>query len=78
MEAEAGDEAEALASQLAAGPTKAYAATKAAILAAKSATDFQTYLKEEARLQGKLAATADYKEGVMAFLEKRPAKFNGL
>ena len=31
----------------------------------------------EAKLQGKCGKTRDFKEGVVAFLEKRPAVFEG-
>lgn len=31
----------------------------------------------EAKLQGKCGKTHDFQEGVMAFLEKRPAKLEG-
>ncbi|HBV56300.1 MAG TPA: 2-(1,2-epoxy-1,2-dihydrophenyl)acetyl-CoA isomerase, partial [Rhodobacteraceae bacterium] len=31
----------------------------------------------EGRLQGQVGRSRDFKEGVMAFLEKRPAKFEG-
>jgi 2-(1,2-epoxy-1,2-dihydrophenyl)acetyl-CoA isomerase len=70
-------EAEALVSQLAKGPTRAYAAMKKAVAAAESATCLEDYLCEEARLQGEAGQTGDYREGVLAFLEKRPPRFNG-
>jgi 2-(1,2-epoxy-1,2-dihydrophenyl)acetyl-CoA isomerase len=31
----------------------------------------------EAKLQGECGETRDFKEGVLAFLEKRPADFEG-
>ncbi|MCB1373775.1 MAG: 2-(1,2-epoxy-1,2-dihydrophenyl)acetyl-CoA isomerase, partial [Rhodobacteraceae bacterium] len=31
----------------------------------------------EARLQGEASRTRDFQEGVMAFLEKRPARYEG-
>lgn len=70
-------EAEALATQLARGPTRAYAAIKAAVATAETAPSLESYLDVEARLQGEMALTADYREGVLAFLEKRPADFKG-
>ena len=70
-------EAEALASQLAKGPTRAFAAMKQAVAAAGTAASFEEYLREEARLQGEAGRTADYREGVLAFLEKRPPRFIG-
>ena len=70
-------EAEALVSQLAKGPTRAYAAMKKAVAAAETAPSLEDYLREEARLQGEAAQTGDYREGVLAFLEKRPPRFNG-
>jgi 2-(1,2-epoxy-1,2-dihydrophenyl)acetyl-CoA isomerase len=70
-------EAQSLASLLAKGPTRAYAAIKAAVAAAEATPNFESYLQEEAHLQGEMGRTADYREGVLAFLERRPADFKG-
>jgi len=67
---------QARAAQLANGPTLAYGAIKRALRASMTA-DLDTQLDTEARLQGEMGATRDFREGVMAFLEKRPAKFEG-
>ena len=61
---------------LATGPTAAYAGIKEA-LRATWANDLETQLTLEARLQGSCGQTRDFKEGVLAFLEKRPAAFEG-
>ena len=66
----------ARAAQLAKGPTLAYGAVKRALQASMT-NDLETQLDTEARLQGEVGATRDFREGVMAFLEKRPAKFEG-
>jgi 2-(1,2-epoxy-1,2-dihydrophenyl)acetyl-CoA isomerase len=65
-----------LASALAAGPTKAYALIKQALYASTQHTAEQQ-LALEAKLQREAGKTADFKEGVRAFLEKRAAKFVG-
>lgn len=70
------EEWQARAAQLANGPTLAYGAIKKAIRASLT-HDLDTQLDTEARLQGEMGATRDFREGVMAFLEKRPAKFEG-
>lgn len=61
---------------LAEGPTQAYALTKQA-LRASLGNDMEAQLLLEARLQGEAGRTRDFKEGVLAFLDKRPAAFEG-
>ncbi|TFL18606.1 enoyl-CoA hydratase-related protein [Jannaschia formosa] len=61
---------------LARGPSVAYRAVKEAIRGSfDNSMDQQLAL--EARLQGEAGKTRDFKEGVLAFLEKRPAAFEG-
>jgi 2-(1,2-epoxy-1,2-dihydrophenyl)acetyl-CoA isomerase len=69
-------EAQALAARLAAGPTAAYAAVKT-VLATAATDPLEETLALEARLQTELGRTADHREAVEAFLEKRPASFTG-
>lgn len=68
--------ADELARKLAAGPTLAYRAAKEA-LRASMGNDFDSQFALEAKLQGELGRTRDFMEGVLAFLEKRPAGFEG-
>jgi 2-(1,2-epoxy-1,2-dihydrophenyl)acetyl-CoA isomerase len=67
-------EACALAESFAAGPTHAYGLTKMAIQAA-STNSLDEQLELERRLQREAGMSDDYKEGVKAFLEKRPANY---
>ena len=68
--------AQEIATKMANGPTAAYARMKSALRQSLS-TDLQEQLALEARLQAELGDSRDFKEGVMAFLEKRPAEFRG-
>jgi 2-(1,2-epoxy-1,2-dihydrophenyl)acetyl-CoA isomerase len=70
------DAATKLAATLAAGPTTAYARIKASLLAAAGA-DLEHALATESRTQADLAATADHREAVEAFVGKRPPAFTG-
>jgi len=66
----------ARAAHLASGPTAAYKAVKDAIRATyDNSLDGQLML--EAKLQGACGKTRDFKEGVVAFMEKRPARYEG-
>ncbi|MBB97640.1 MAG: 2-(1,2-epoxy-1,2-dihydrophenyl)acetyl-CoA isomerase [Rhodobacteraceae bacterium] len=67
---------QARAAHLAQGPTEAYKAVKTAIRQSFE-NDLDGQLSAEAQLQGACGKTRDFQEGVMAFLEKRPAKFEG-
>lgn len=64
------------ASRLAKLPPRALTQIKQAILAAPNAT-LPAQLLREQREQSQLGKSADYFEGVNAFLEKRPALFTG-
>lgn len=61
---------------LATGPTAAFTALKQA-LRASPGNGFEAQLALEAQLQGACGRTGDFREGVTAFLEKRPARFSG-
>ncbi|WP_050522428.1 enoyl-CoA hydratase-related protein [Pseudorhodobacter wandonensis] len=67
---------QARAAHLASGPTAAYAAVKTAVRGSHGNT-LDEQLALEARLQGTCGQTHDFKEGVIAFLEKRKAQFEG-
>ncbi|MGY6705046.1 enoyl-CoA hydratase-related protein [Roseinatronobacter sp.] len=66
----------ARASALASGPTVAYRNIRRALRASLSNT-LDAQLALEAQLQAETGKTRDFKEGVLAFLEKRPAGFEG-
>ncbi|SDK38178.1 enoyl-CoA hydratase-related protein [Aliiruegeria lutimaris] len=61
---------------LAQGPTAAYAHIKQALREGFDNT-LEAQLELEARLQGECGHTRDFKEGVVAFLDKRKAAFEG-
>jgi 2-(1,2-epoxy-1,2-dihydrophenyl)acetyl-CoA isomerase len=62
--------------RLAAGPTRSYAGAKRQ-LNARAYAGIEQQLNLEARIQQEQAATADFMEGVTAFVERRPARFEG-
>lgn len=66
----------ARAAALAAGPGLAYRGIKQA-LRVSFAQDLDAQLALEARLQGECGGSADFREGVAAFLQKRAPKFTG-
>jgi len=68
------DEVATTAARLAAMPTAALAATRAAIDTAMGMS-YADALSNESRLQSQLSAAHDYIEGVAAFMAKRPANF---
>ncbi len=70
------NDAYAIAEQLAAKPPLAVAATKALVNKSFDKV-LDQQLEEERMLMQQLGQSEDYKEGVAAFMEKRPATFKG-
>ncbi len=70
------DEALAMAAHFATGPTKGLAFTKKALAASWSNT-LPEQLKLEGEMMRELGHSHDYREGVAAFVAKRPALFKG-
>ncbi len=68
--------ARAWAQRLADGPTKAYGLTKRAMYRAWD-SNLQEALEYEAMLQNVASQSADHREGVQAFLEKRAPQYQG-
>ncbi len=66
----------ARARQLASGPTEAYTRIKQAIRSSYG-NSFEEQLALEASLQGETGRTRDFKEGLLAFVEKRQPEFEG-
>lgn len=66
----------ARAMHLAQGPTEAYQAIKTA-LRQSFEQSLEQQMNLEAQLQGRCGATRDFQEGVVAFVEKRAANFEG-
>ena len=69
-------EARSVAARLAAGAPRAIALTKRALNRSLEA-GLEAQLEDEASLQGIAGRTADHREGVAAFLDKRPPRFTG-
>lgn len=67
---------QAFAQRLANGPTRSYGLIKE-LLYKSLDMDLQTSLNLEGKLQDTAFTTADHKEGVAAFMEKRKAKYTG-
>ena len=70
------EEALSLAKELAQGPTRAYALTKKLLLETYRLSLTEAWALE-AVLQGQAGQTQDHEEGVRAFREKRPPRFQG-
>ncbi|MDY6084226.1 MAG: enoyl-CoA hydratase/isomerase family protein [Dialister sp.] len=68
--------AEAFAEKLAQGPTLAYANMKRMMFLSMY-QGLEAFAKEEVALQNSCAKSADFREGITAFLEKRKAEFQG-
>jgi 2-(1,2-epoxy-1,2-dihydrophenyl)acetyl-CoA isomerase len=65
-----------LAEQLAAGPTGTFGAAKRLLLQSGDAT-LEEQLAREAETISAITATPDAREGILAFVEKRPPAFTG-
>jgi 2-(1,2-epoxy-1,2-dihydrophenyl)acetyl-CoA isomerase len=70
------DEARALAATFAAGPTRAFGASKRLLHSGWTGT-LETQMELETRAIADVARTQDAREGIAAFVAKRPAKFTG-
>lgn len=70
------DEARALAATLANGPTKGYGLLKRAMYAS-AGNSLNAQLDLERDVQREAGLTSDYREGVVAFKEKRAPRFKG-
>ena len=69
-------QASAMAVQLAAGPTRAYGISKRLLHSGWTET-LETQMENESQAIANSARTADAREGITSFLEKRPPKFKG-
>jgi 2-(1,2-epoxy-1,2-dihydrophenyl)acetyl-CoA isomerase len=69
-------EATAAATALASGPTRAYGEVRR-LMARSLGTPLEALLEDEAQSCARAAATADGREGITAFAERRPPRFTG-
>jgi 2-(1,2-epoxy-1,2-dihydrophenyl)acetyl-CoA isomerase len=69
-------EVQHIATQLAQGPTQAYGHAKALFYSSTSET-LETQMEREAQLIAASGKTADFREGIFAFVEKRQPTFQG-
>jgi len=69
-------QAKALAIQLASGPTRAYGLSKRLLHSGWTET-LETQMENESQAIANSARTLDAREGITAFLEKRPPKYKG-
>ncbi len=69
-------EARAIATQLAAGPTRTYGASKRLLYNGWNET-LETQMEQESQSIANISRTKDVHEGINAFLEKRPPNFKG-
>jgi 2-(1,2-epoxy-1,2-dihydrophenyl)acetyl-CoA isomerase len=70
-------EAEKAAIKLSRGPTRAYGELRR-LFSRSLGQPYETQLEDEAQALARVAGTSDAREGITAFVEKRPAKFEGL
>jgi 2-(1,2-epoxy-1,2-dihydrophenyl)acetyl-CoA isomerase len=75
-DAELDQAAETMAVKLSQGPTRAYGAIRR-LLTRSLGQPVEAQLEDEAQALAAAAATADAREGITAFVEKRPARFQG-
>ncbi|MBI1338638.1 enoyl-CoA hydratase/isomerase [bacterium] len=75
-DAELQTEADALAARLASGPTVALGLARRLIVESETLS-FEAAIHAERNAQAKAGRTEDFREGVGAFLQKRPATFKG-
>ncbi len=69
--------AQALAKEMADGPTRAFGAAKR-LLRQSFDDSLETHLQSESRTIAERSHDAESREGIAAFLEKRPARYRGL